>query len=440
MNIKRFNGLLWFGLLLCAAGFIVFFLMRPVRLQAPAAVHLKKADVERSLLLRGRLEPWDEAEVSADIAGRIRGSVPELGQRVDANQKLVEIEADAQYVAGVREALTLYQAAEKELQQIERLAITPSIKGIVADLMVAAGQQVHAGQPLLTITPPGAAPVSVKAPAEGCIQRILARPGAEVSPGDALPLMYIAPRKVRMGASGQVGAGELIRRFIDTQHAVKNLELQAHRAYIDSEVPIELAYVVAPMKGVVSWRAPHLGTGALIAGKQPLVKIASERRIVTCKVHEVDYPKIHTGQQVVIRFDAYPDLKILGKLIEKDQSPDQSVFDQYSEYRVRFSLDRDSDVLVLGMSANLWITLESRHGVPTLPLSALLRDGDLASAVLVEDDDFIRVPVKLGLVGGDRAEILGGLDARDAVVLYPYRLSPLPALPDGAAPAARHTP
>ena len=42
MNIKRFNGLLWFGLLLCAAGFIVFFLMRPVRLQAPAAVHLKK--------------------------------------------------------------------------------------------------------------------------------------------------------------------------------------------------------------------------------------------------------------------------------------------------------------------------------------------------------------------------------------------------------------
>jgi multidrug efflux pump subunit AcrA (membrane-fusion protein) len=439
MMIKRFKGLVWLGLLLCAAGLIVFFFMRPVRLQAPAVVHLTQADVERSLLLRGRLEPWDQAEVSTDISGRIAGRVPELGQPVEANQKLVEIEADAQYLAGVREALTLYQAAEKELQQIERLAIAPPAKGNVADLMVAAGQQVHAGQPLLTITPPGAAPVSVKAPAEGCIQRILVHPGAEVSPGDALPLMYMSPRKVRMGASGQVGAGEMIRRFIDTQHAVENLELQAHRAYIDSAVPIGLAYVVAPMKGVVSWRAPHLRTGALIVGKQPLVKIASERRIVTCKVHEVDYPKIHTGQQVAIRFDAHPELKVFGKLIEKDRSPDQSVFDQYSEYRVRFSLDPDPDVLVLGMSANLWITLEARHGVPTLPLSALLRDGDLASVVLVKDDDIIRVPVKLGLVGGDRAEILSGLDARDAVVLYPYRLAPLPALPDGAV-AGRQTP
>jgi hypothetical protein len=186
--------------------------------------------------------------------------------------------------------------------------------------------------------------------------------------------------------------------------------------------------------GVVNWCSPGLKTGTLLTKNQLLLKIASQDRLVACKVHEVDYPLIVPGQEIRIRFDAYPELDFNGRLLEKEYTPSRSVFDQYSEYVVRFALLEDDSRLADGMNANLWITLSRKDDAPSLPLSTLLRAKEDTYVAVLTEQGAVRVPVTLGMVGKDRAEITAGLDSRERVVLYPERLSPHPPLRGEIAP------
>ena len=412
-----------------AAGAYLY--LTPPQQAAPPTVSPARAEVKRLLLLRGRLQSLVETQVVSQISGRIVGQAPDLGTKVGRGDRLIRLVADPDFVAKVSEALSQYQAAEQDLKRAGRVAVKAPAPGRVGKVLVRTGGDVKAGQALAELE--GGA--LVKAPRAGKVQSVLIAAGDQVGPADALPMFYLAPSQVRMDSYDWRGAGELLRRFWSASLNLELLELLANRKYRTGDLPLDQAFVTAPVDGMISWRSGGLLPGAMLAAKQPLLKLTSQERILVCKVHEVDYPKITPGQKSQARFDAYPEMKVPARLIQKDLTPQRSIFDQFSEYQVRFALERVPPQIIDGMSANLWIALEQRPDVLSLPLSAVVFEGKSTSVVVWEGDRTRRVPVRLGMQGEDRAELLDGLDPQARVVVHPQRLDDLPPL---SGPAAGH--
>jgi len=69
----------------------------------------------------------------------------------------------------------------------------------------------------------------------------------------------------------------------------------------------------------------------------------------------------------------------------------------------------------------------------TIPLSALVRRGQLVFVFVLGSDEHARLqPISTGAVAGDRVEVLAGLRPNDRVVT-----APAPSLADGTAVARR---
>lgn len=419
-----------------AVGVGAYLYLTPPQQAAPPTVQPTQAEVKRLLLLRGRLQPLVETQVISQLNGHIVGQAPDLGQKVNRGDRLIRLKANPDFVAKVSEALSLYQAAEQELKRAGRVAVKAPSPGRVDKVLVRSGGGVKAGQALAELD----GGLAVKAPRDGKVQTVLIAPGDQVTPNDALPMFYLAPSEVRTDSYDWRGAGELLRRFWSASLNLELLELLANRKYRSGDLPLDQAFVTAPVDGMISWRSEGLLPGALLAAKQPLLKLTSRERILVCKVHEVDYPKITPGQKSVVRFDAYPELAVPARLIQKDLTPQRSIFDQFSEYLARFSLERVPPQLIDGMSANLWIALEQRPDVLSLPLSAVIFEDKGTSVVVWEHDQAVRVPVRLGMQGEERAELLEGLDLQARVVVHPQRLDNLPPLSRAAAGRGDTTP
>jgi multidrug efflux pump subunit AcrA (membrane-fusion protein) len=71
-----------------------------------------------------------------------------------------------------------------------------------------------------------------------------------------------------------------------------------------------------------------------------------------------------------------------------------------------------------GMYANTLLELEDRKNVVTIPVEALVLNGRQQTVYVLDDDNRIHIRnVQVGLQGQKLAEIVGGLNAGDRVVL-----------------------
>lgn len=184
-------------------------------------------------------------------------------------------------------------------------------------------------------------------------------------------------------------------------------------------------------QGRIALYAPFDGTVAKIVGEvgeystpsppgvptPPAIDLIDDSCLyVKAPMDELDAPKIHPGQSVRIRLDAYANRVFDGKV--KRVAPYVTAVEKQArtvDVEVDFVAPDEAKGLLVGYSADVEILLERRDNVTRIP-TATLQEGSRV-LLLGADDKLEARQVKPGLANWEFTEVLAGLAAGDRIVL-----------------------
>lgn len=188
--------------------------------------------------------------------------------------------------------------------------------------------------------------------------------------------------------------------------------------------------------GVVEPSRVHYANGAVqvvdlsaAVGDQAggdLLTVASQQRIITVDLDETDARYAVLGAAVTVTLPDGMTFPAKISAVETvvtpgQQNPDGSTGDDTTVLRVTVAPDHPAAVTAAGSStAKVGFTADSREGVLTVPVSALLALAEGGYGVeLVDRDDTELVAVETGLFAGGRVEVSGADIAEGDMVVIP---------------------
>jgi RND family efflux transporter MFP subunit len=216
-----------------------------------------------------------------------------------------------------------------------------------------------------------------------------------------------------------VSPGDLDRARSDLDAADASLRrAQAQRGFTE---------LAAPADGVVLRRDGEVGQ--YFSAGQALFTISCCAPLrVGAEVDEEDIARVHVGQKVVLRTDALPDEVFEGAVSAVTPKGDPVA----RSYRVRIRLLRPG-ALRVGMTMDANLVVAERADAMLVPTAAV----QAGKVWVVRDGRLHQQAVKTGVVGGERTEILAGLEAGARVVSAPSDLLREGRRARVASPAAR---
>lgn len=188
----------------------------------------------------------------------------------------------------------------------------------------------------------------------------------------------------------------------------------AAQAAVDSlAASLGKSTIRAPFDGVVTLQEAKVG--AAVSGGSKLISLVSlDDMYIEANVSEIHIGKIAAGNPVSVTFDAFPGEVFPGNVSYIE--PGDVLIDGIVNYKVRVSLEELDPRVKSGLTANLKIETAKKTDVATLPLYAVIKEGDQAFVNKIVNGKPQKTPVSLGLSGSDgTVEISSGLEAGDRV-------------------------
>lgn len=242
-----------------------------------------------------------------------------------------------------------------------------------------------------------------------------------------------------------VRKGDVLARLDDREARAQLAELEARRAFLESEVErsrqlVErrvvtpqayertvsesgqvraaiaaarerLNYLVlrSPLDGVVLRKDGEVGEVA--EPGQVLFWVGQPTPLwIVAEVDEEDIPDVRPGQRTLIKADAF-----VGRTLEGSVQQITPKGDPVNKnYRVRIALPGDTP-LMIGMTTELNIVIRRKEDVLLVPTDAV----SSARVWLVDGDRVTPRSVTTGIRGGNRVEIVDGLTGGERIVVAP---------------------
>jgi RND family efflux transporter MFP subunit len=320
----------------------------------------RKGDVKLAVREVGSIEPLRKTEIKAKVSGQVAKIAVDVGDRVKAGDVLIDldpVDVKRDVAVGTAQLGVTYA----ELRSAERLLATKQ-------RMVAAG-----------VTPRG----------------------------DLLPL---EAEVARLSAVARVGAADLAQR-------------RDRLGYMRIRSPIDGVVLV---RNVQPGELVTQGTASIFDGRPLLVVAQVEKLVVRTELNQVDVGRTHVDEPVAIKVDAVPGHTFKGTVyrIAAMAEASQRKRDANLVFPVEVLLDTSQDgaaALRPGMIADVDIDVEAHAGVTTLPIEALVHDGDRLRVWRVggpgEKDQLVDVGV--GLQNDEVFEVLSGVSEGDQVRIKP---------------------
>ncbi len=346
--------------------------------EIPSAIiaPVTRGTITHTLNLAGQFQPYQVVDVHAKVSGYIRHIYVDIGDKVRQGEVLAVLEVpelDAQLKGTVSEL-----AGSKD--EITR-----------AEHEVARAQSEH---------------TALHADYTRLKQASAAQPGliAEQELDNA--------QSKDLASEAQVDAAKA---------ALSTAKQQSETASANHERVSDLAdytRVTAPLNGVITWR--YADTGALIqAGTAsdvqslPLVKLSqSDLLRLRLPVPEDAVEYIHEGADVNVQVDALH-RSFAGKVVRFTRNVSLDTRTMETEIDVP---NKDLS-LTPGMYANTTLELERKVNVLTIPVQAVLRNGDQSSVLVLDSQNHVQTrKVTLGLQGSMLVEVKEGLAEGDRVI------------------------
>ena len=212
-------------------------------------------------------------------------------------------------------------------------------------------------------------------------------------------------------ADAQEKLGELVDGAKQSDLDAADARVQAAQATLNG-----LA-VRAPFAGTVL--AVNYMAGDTAGAATAAVRLADMSSLsIEVFVDETEVTRVKAGQSVVISFDALPDVKAAGKVMEIAR------FGTTVQGLVRYStlvrLQDAMQALALGMTGNVKIETEVLKGALAVPIDSVKFDeeGEYVMLKAAGGGEDKRVSIRTGLLQGDQILVTGDLKAGDTVIVF----------------------
>lgn len=135
---------------------------------------------------------------------------------------------------------------------------------------------------------------------------------------------------------------------------------------------------------------------------------------------EPDAAKLSFNQDATVTFDAVSSLTISGKVLAVASNATQQ--SGVVNYYVTVALNRTSNQLKEGMTANASVVVQAAQNALTVPNLAVTHLGGLAYVNLYSKGQTIQTQIQTGVVGDQFTEVTGGVNEGDQVVIPSLRV------------------
>jgi HlyD family secretion protein len=180
------------------------------------------------------------------------------------------------------------------------------------------------------------------------------------------------------------------------------------------EALLAYAKIKAPFDGIVTQR--YFDTGHLTqpgAATEPLFVVARSGLVtIAVDVPEMSAVAVDLGDRALISIQALEGRTFEGTVTRTAWALDPKT----RTLRTEIDIPNPEGVLRPGLYAYATLVVDERSNVLSLPISAIVKEGDKAFCVCVVNGRAVRKPIRIGINDGAQAEIMSGLDGTEVVV------------------------
>jgi macrolide-specific efflux system membrane fusion protein len=251
--------------------------------------------------------------------------------------------------------------------------------------------------------------LEIKPPINGRIDKILAREGDMVKEGQIVAWMSSTERAALLDAARAQGA-------------------DAMKYWEEVYKPTPL---ISPISGEVIVSTNEPGQTVTAAD---IVIVLSDHLIAQAQVDETDIGKVKAGQEAVITLDAYPAIKVKGKVDHIFY--ESKLVNNVNIYQVDIALDAVPAVFRSGMTATVNIIENTKLDALLIPLEAVKRNQKGPCVLLVEaqGEKPIERNIETGISDGKNTEVISGLSQDDKILIADTKYVPVQASKQGSNP------
>jgi RND family efflux transporter MFP subunit len=324
-----------------------------------------------------------------------------------------------------------------QFQPYQVVDVHAKVSGYIKDIYVDIGDKVHAGETLAILEVP-----ELNAQLKGTksefarskdeitrAQHEVARAESEHSAVHADYLRLVQAAAAQPGLIAQQELDNAQSKDLSTAAQIDAVQAALSAAKQGSDVADanrervqdlnDYTHVTAPLNGVIIFR--YADTGALIqAGTSsdtqslPIVKLShSDLLRLRVPVPEDAVRYVHVGQNMQVRVDAVG-RSLTGMVVR---------FTRNVSLETR-TMDTEIDVpnkdlsLTPGMYANTELQLDHRDNVLTIPVQAVVNDGNRRTVLVVDSQNHVQQRViQTGIQGSELVEVTGGLGEGERVIV-----------------------
>ena len=305
--------------------------------------------------------------------------------KTEAEDKKAQDAVPVEIARVSRRAIAASYTGTAPLEARGESQVVAKTSGVALQVMVEVGQQVRAGQVLIRLDSDRAALQAAQSAAQ--MRKLEAN----------------YHRSLQLSKQQLVSANDIDQLKFDLENA---------RA-VNRLANLEMSYanVTAPIAGVVAERS--IKTSNFVQINTPIFRIVDTSRLeATLNVPERELATLKAGLPVQLQVDALPGRPFLGRVDRV-----APVIDSGSgTFRVICAFE-SGGLLQPGMFGRIKIDYDQRADALVVPRVALLDDEGDPAVFAVKSGKAARVPVKLGYIDGQWAEIRSGLAEGAQVVV-----------------------
>jgi macrolide-specific efflux system membrane fusion protein len=251
--------------------------------------------------------------------------------------------------------------------------------------------------------------LEIKPPINGRIDKVLVREGDMAKEGQIVAWMSSTERAALLDAAQAQGA-------------------EAMKYWEEVYKPTPL---ISPIAGevIVSTKEP----GQTVTAAD-IVIVLSDHLIVQAQVDETDIGKIKAGQEANVTLDAYPQIKVKGKVDHIFY--ESKLVNNVNIYQVDIVLETVPAVFRSGMTATVNIIENTKNNILLIPLEAVKRNksGPYVLLGTAAGDNPVERNIETGISDEKNTEVVSGLSEPDKVLISGAKYVPVQAAKQGTNP------
>lgn len=200
------------------------------------------------------------------------------------------------------------------------------------------------------------------------------------------------------------------------------------RHYGRHEVDIKAYTINSHMEGMVvlssvyrGGQSEQLQQGDQLTSGQPLLRVVNPASMqVEANVNQAESTEIRIGQNATIGLDAYPDVKLPGKIYSIGALAVGGWRQNYyiRNVPIRLSIDGTHSHLIPDLSAYADVELESKDNATLVPLGAVKQEGNKNYVFVKQGEGWLKREVNLGSINNTHAIATAGISAGEEVRVF----------------------